>query len=83
MMDSLILNITLAVGETVRKRDNVIDGERYGKENWMPAKAFYLKYKEAPCKTCTDRAVGCHDKCKRYKDYIISLKTRRTKWLEK
>lgn len=32
---------------------------------------------KAPCKNCTDRVLGCHDKCKRY----IEFKTERKKEL--
>ena len=27
----------------------------------------------SPCKDCTDRAVGCHGKCDKYKDYRVKV----------
>ena len=30
----------------------------------------------APCKNCTDRTLGCHDRCEYYKAYKADLKKR-------
>ena len=30
----------------------------------------------SPCKGCADRVVGCHDKCKRYKEWRKALDKR-------
>lgn len=38
---------------------------------------------DAPCRTCTERSVNCHDRCQRYKSYRKKLDSIREKDAEK
>lgn len=31
----------------------------------------------APCYNCTDREMGCHSKCEKYKEYLVQNEARR------
>lgn len=33
----------------------------------------------SPCKDCTDRCIGCHSTCERYKEYKDTLEINRAK----
>ena len=37
---------------------------------------------KAPCKNCTDRVVGCHSTCEKYKDWKKKDKERKQKIFE-
>lgn len=46
-------------------------------------RAFVTPVIESPCMDCTDRVVGCHSKCEKYKDYSQALRENHTEITER
>ena len=41
-------------------------------------RAFVTPVIEGPCMDCTDRVLGCHSKCEKYKEYSQKVKQAKT-----